>query len=423
MKLRTRLEVFSTALLSALGASSLVACGGSAQVEGGGASGSAGAGSAGASSGGVGGTVSSAGNACIRDSDCGENRVCLCGDPVGYCVKSECTSDADCAPGFLCRSHDASGGCGDITTTCQSAADTCGSDTDCAAIEPHLLCQFDPTAHHFKCAPITCNIGRPFLIEGEARRAPSATRDDWANLPVLPRLEAASATLSRHLAEQWTRVALLEHASIAAFARFSLQLLSLGAPSDLIERTTAAMADETRHANACFAVASHYAARPVGPGRLAIERSLDESSLREIVLNTIREGCVGETIAAIEAREAAEHVTDPALSVLLLMISDDETRHAELAFRFVDWALSLAPDELNCAARDEFATLARESASPPLPLTTLEEQALHHGVVPEAMRRVIRSRAIREVIVPCSRTLGAARARPKNLPIDEYAGG
>jgi hypothetical protein len=77
-------------------------------------------------------------------------------------------------------------------------------------------------------------------------------------------------------------------------------------------------------------------------------------SLEQVVLNTIREGCVGETVAAIEAREAAKHVADPALRTLLLVISQDETRHAELAFRFVKWAPSQADATLERAVNREF---------------------------------------------------------------------
>jgi len=58
----------------------------------------------------------------------------------------------------------------------------------------------------------------------------------------------------------------LEHASIAAFARFSLQLLSLGAPAGLIDDCTRALGDETAHARLCFQLASAYAGRAIGSG-------------------------------------------------------------------------------------------------------------------------------------------------------------
>ena len=99
------------------------------------------------------------------------------------------------------------------------------------------------------------------LVEGTERLAPSTGRADWNERPSLTELTARGPVISAQLAESWTRIALMEHASIAAFARFTLQLMSLGAPAALVERATAAMADEIKHAKACFAVAGPTRAR------------------------------------------------------------------------------------------------------------------------------------------------------------------
>ena len=44
----------------------------------------------------------------------------------------------------------------------------------------------------------------------------------------------------------WAEIAALEHASVASFARFTLQLLSLGAPPELLADVGQASADEIR---------------------------------------------------------------------------------------------------------------------------------------------------------------------------------
>jgi hypothetical protein len=139
----------------------------------------------------------------------------------------------------------------------------------------------------------------------------------------------------------------LEHASIAAFARFSLQLLSFGAPAELVEACTQALADETAHAKLCFAIASAYAERSVGPGPLDIEGSLTAVSLVEVVDLVILEGCLGETGAALEALEALETraaLEDPVIAAAYRRIAADEQRHAELAFQFLRWAFEQQPD-------------------------------------------------------------------------------
>jgi hypothetical protein len=131
----------------------------------------------------------------------------------------------------------------------------------------------------------------------------------------------------------------MEHASIAAFARFSLQLLALGAPAMLVEACTQALADESAHTQLCFGLASAYAGRPLGPGPLDVQGSLAATELTEVVDLVIAEGCFGETSAALEALEAVESAQDPVIRAAYAQIASDEQRHAELAFRFVAWAL------------------------------------------------------------------------------------
>jgi len=89
----------------------------------------------------------------------------------------------------------------------------------------------------------------------------------------------------------------------------------------------------------CFRIASVYAARALGPGPLDISGSLDVTSLADIVDLVIAEGCFGETGAALEALQAAAMATDPVIVAAYEKIARDEQRHAELAFRFVRWAL------------------------------------------------------------------------------------
>src|SRR5262249_38820263 len=149
------------------------------------------------------------------------------------------------------------------------------------------------------CAPATCAEGRPFLVGAEARVAETGCRSDWMATGPSPNAARLTAAERAELATAWTEVALMEHASIAAFARFTMHLLAVGAPASLVERSNAALADETLHAKLAFAIASAYAGRAIGPGPLDIVGALSQSSFRDILVTTIREGCIGETIAAV----------------------------------------------------------------------------------------------------------------------------
>ncbi len=132
----------------------------------------------------------------------------------------------------------------------------------------------------------------------------------------------------------------MEHASIAAFARFTLHLLAVGAPPDLVSLSQQAIGDETEHARLAFSLASAYAGEAVGPGALAIDGSLDGFDVIELVGTLLREGCIGETVAAIEARDALDGVRDAAVRGVLETIARDELRHAELAWRTLGWLVS-----------------------------------------------------------------------------------
>jgi hypothetical protein len=152
------------------------------------------------------------------------------------------------------------------------------------------------------------------------------------------------------LGEHWAKIGALEHASIASFARFSLQLLSLGAPPDLLMASHQAATDEVRHAQLAFGVAQVLLDRPVGPGPL----SLDGVGLRddrfEAIWDLIVEGCVGETAGAAEARAAAAACTDPVLAAIFAQIAEDEEAHAALAWRTLRWMLEAASPELQARA-------------------------------------------------------------------------
>lgn len=240
--------------------------------------------------------------------------------------------------------------------------------------------------------------GRPLVVAGQAHVAKSAPRDVWqAALPWSP--PDLNKAIRDEATGRWTRAALVEHASIAAFARFAMQLLAMGAPPRLIADAQAAMGDELGHARVCFGLASAYAGRDVGPGALDIREAL-AGDAREFVVTAVHEGCVGETVAALEASEAARHAVDPVVRAALAEIAVDEGRHAELAWRFVQWAVQRDPG-LRAAAVEAFATALDGVAAG----GQGREDLLRFGVLGPAARGSLRRAALAQVIGPCARTL------------------
>jgi hypothetical protein len=272
------------------------------------------------------------------------------------------------------------------------------------------------------CGPIQyCPVpGRPFLVGGAPRVAAVACRRDWSS-ELRPNLAGLGAGECARLGEHWLEVALMEHASIAAFARFALDLLALGAPPDFVLSAHQAMADETAHARDAFALASAYLGRKVGPGRLELG-SPEERSPREIVRTTVLEGCIGETMAAAEAAEALATATDPAVREALSRIVRDETAHAALAWRFLAWALQSPNGDVSSAAAAELAHLAAANASGDIAVaraTRVTGRLATHGMLDDLARRDVARQALQQVAGPCARELLRA-ARSTQLPPDTY---
>jgi hypothetical protein len=359
---------------------------------------------------------------CTRDSDCASGQICLCRNPVGACVFASCNAGT-CGAGEECASYWMTYCTGCIAGfACQTAADTCFSDLDCDG----GVCSLGTTGREcsYGNGGSCCGFGRPFLVDDRARVASVVERPDWRE-PIAPEVASLSPSVRSRLARHWTEAARMEHASIAAFARFALQLLTLGAPPDLVVDAQRAMVDETRHARLAFGLASAYAGADIGPGRLAVRGSLEATDLRSVLATTFVEGCIGETVAALEATEALEHLRDrdPAVAAILATIAADEARHAELAWRSVAWMVSAfgqaARDALDHALRGALADQVLRSPGAGDPETSDRSGSiLERGVLAESARAAIRREALGGVVVPLARALlagpeGRAQERPR----------
>ena len=252
----------------------------------------------------------------------------------------------------------------------------------------------------------SCVVGRPYIDEEGEKVAPARRGRGWARgrRPDVRRLSGAERAV---LAQAWTEDALVEHASVAAFARVSLELMALGAPADLLAGTQAAAADEVRHARVSFALAAAYAGHPVEPGAFPVPPMVRVSAdPAEIAATTFREGCVGETVVALLSARAAEACTDAAPRTLLELIARDESRHAELAWRTLGWLVKTYGAPVRAAVAAEVAALRERGVR----LTQVTEGAddavlAAHGRVRPDVAEAARREAVEEVILPCVEAL------------------
>ena len=249
--------------------------------------------------------------------------------------------------------------------------------------------------------------------------APLAARDDWR----LSSVDDLSSFLesSRHppenllpvLARAWLSSALAAHAAVAAYARFALQLMNLGAPPQLLHGCSQAMQDEVAHAQACFSLARRYAGHDVGPGPLPAAELAPDGDLTSVVLEVVQRGCIREAVEALWAREALEHCQDAATREVLVRHQAAKAQQAQLAWRFVAWALRGAGRELPDHVRVAFLTsLAPEPSV--VPLDAADRMLLRYGVLSESQRGALTQRILREVVLPCMESLLARSDAPRS---------
>jgi len=247
--------------------------------------------------------------------------------------------------------------------------------------------------------------GRPLYVGDEqaprlaALQAGAAWLADMRGFAQVRRPE--DPALSEQLRGYWLNCARYEHASVAAFARVGLQLMSLGAPAELLRATQEAIADEVRHAQLCFGLAAAYGAPATQAGPLSIAGCIAtgmdlEATLREAIVA----GALGEGAAALEALDGARTCDDPVVRAVLLRIAEDEQRHALLAYQTVQWALLAYPERARELVR---GCLRERHVHAPMPTTEpgADHHALaSHGLISPDARARLRAQTWTEIVAP-----------------------
>lgn len=148
--------------------------------------------------------------------------------------------------------------------------------------------------------------------------------------------------------------ALIEYASVASFGELGLELMALGAPTDLVARCHRAAIDEITHATALdrlagrdgsqFGAIPHLLGRRIG-GRFRSRRR----HLASIALASYRDGWIneGQSAADMEARAQAAGGTDERQA--FERIAAEERGHAELGRDVVFWCFQESPKSVGRA--------------------------------------------------------------------------
>lgn len=253
--------------------------------------------------------------------------------------------------------------------------------------------------------------GRPLLGEHGPIVAPTRAGAAW-DAPALAQAPAPALppALRQAIAAGWLEDGLAEHASIAAFARATLELMAVGAPPSLLAAAQRAALDEIEHARLCFSLAGRYGGAAVEPGPLPVPAPR-KASPAQLAADAFAEGCVGETIAALAAQRAARSVTEPAVRDALVRVADDEARHAALAWSTVAWALAQGGEAVAERLRRTAAALRSEAAARALPAAAPHADELAaHGRLDARAHALASREAWAEIIDPMLEELLAAPA-------------
>jgi hypothetical protein len=262
-----------------------------------------------------------------------------------------------------------------------------------------------------------CYVGRTFFIDEGVVKAELRRGASWRAGPA-PDVSRLPRATRLALADAWARDGLFEHASVASFSRFAMQLLALGAPAELVRDVHAGALDEIRHAELCLGLSSGYLGESVEPGALPMPGPIAiVPDLAAVAAEAVMEGCIGETVATVQAVDALAVTTDAAVREVLEITVADETRHAELSWRFLAWALDQGGAPVREAVLAAFASF--RPAQPRVEALEGVDLGLYaaHGRQRAVEGRAIAERVMAEIIQPAMCVL-LSRRQPGSRDVD-----
>ncbi len=164
--------------------------------------------------------------------------------------------------------------------------------------------------------------GRQLRSRGRVLLPPVVEGGDWT-IPREHHLAAIDAGTRSALAAQWRENGRTEHASVAAFARLTLDLMDLGAPPELLVAAQNDGLDEVRHAELCFGLARALDGRAAGPGPFPAAGKASggfgsrTARLAALAVSSLVDGALHEGVSARVIARLARRCEIPSIAALL----------------------------------------------------------------------------------------------------------
>jgi hypothetical protein len=209
--------------------------------------------------------------------------------------------------------------------------------------------------------------GRQLRRRGRVLLPPVARGATWTTRSLAVTVDDA---MRDALAAQWRENGRTEHASVAAFARLTLDLMALGAPAVLLAGAQRDAADEVRHTELCFSLARAIDGREDSPGAFpeaAKARTLSSVrsvALAQLAVDSLVDGALHEGVSARVVAKLKARCDDEAIRKVLEEIAADEGRHAAHGWDVVAWCLAAGGATVASALRGALDGLPETMRSP-----------------------------------------------------------
>jgi len=162
----------------------------------------------------------------------------------------------------------------------------------------------------------------------EGHRAVPWDRSGAADLP---------EDLRRSLADLWRARMISEHRSVGIFSLYTLDLLGVGAPAEVLSLACRATLDEVRHAELFARLASLYSGtlETPPPGTSPLPEDPEVPMSHQVAREALHLCVCAETYSTAMLGELHERARDPAVKGALGVVLADEIFHARMGWSFL----------------------------------------------------------------------------------------
>lgn len=245
--------------------------------------------------------------------------------------------------------------------------------------------------------------GRQLRRRGRVLLPDIVGSDAWSSADTPSLFPDLDVQTRRALAAQWRENARTEHASVAAFARLTLDLIALGAPPALLRSAQDDALDEIRHTELCFDIARSIDGRAEGPAPFpaaTTARTLPSSrpiALAMLAVDSLVDGALHEGVSARIIAKLARRCGDARVAATMKVIAADEGRHCRHGWDVVQFCLEEGGAPVAHALAGALRTLPVRMASP-LPLAARTGAWERFGIMGEALESAEYERARSELV-------------------------